>query len=134
MPRQAWAEEWGEGAVVARPMCVLGAGGGWGAKQWPADRFGELGKTLKTKGFDVVVNAARKDDEVALRVVAASGGAVRMVVCNVAGLIALMRRAELEGIRGLRIWRRRWLCRWWGFMGRLVRSEMGPGGRGLSGF
>jgi len=95
LPRQEWAEDWAEKEVVARPMCVLGAGGGWGAKQWPAERFGKLGRELKAKGFDVVVNVPRKDDEVGSKVVEASGGAVRMVVCNVAGLIALMRRADL---------------------------------------
>jgi heptosyltransferase-1 len=95
LPRQERAEEWAEKAVEARPLCVLGAGGGWGAKQWPAERFGQLGRELRAKGFDVMVNAARKDDEVALKVVAASGGAVRLVVCDVAGLIALLRRADL---------------------------------------
>jgi heptosyltransferase-1 len=46
-------------------------------------------------GFDVVVNASREDDEVPLRVVAASEGAARIVVSDVAGLVALMRRADL---------------------------------------
>ena len=46
-------------------------------------------------GFDIVVNAPRKDDVVAAEVVAASQGAARMVVCNVAGLVALMRRTDL---------------------------------------
>jgi heptosyltransferase-1 len=95
LPIQEKAEEWAEKEVKARPLCVLGAGAGWGAKQWPAESFGELGRELLAKGFDVMVNAARKDDEVALKVVAASGGAVRLVVCDVAGLIALLRRADL---------------------------------------
>jgi heptosyltransferase-1 len=41
------------------------------------------------------VNAGKKDDAVANAVIAASGGAAEMAVCNVAGLIALMRRASL---------------------------------------
>ena len=43
----------------------------------------------------MVVNAPRADNEAALAVVAAGGGAARMVVCNVTGLIALLRRADL---------------------------------------
>ena len=96
LPRIEWAENWAEReAVLARPLCVLGAGGGWGAKQWPAARYGELAVRLKRMGFDVVVNAPRKDDTVALAVAEASEGAARMVVCNVAGLVALLRRTDL---------------------------------------
>jgi len=96
LPKIGWAENWAEQeAVLARPMCVLAAGGGWGAKQWPAERYGELAVALKAMGFDVVVNAGRNDDAVASRVVEASGGACRAVVCNVAGLVALLRRADL---------------------------------------
>ena len=46
-------------------------------------------------GFDVVVNAARAEDEIAAKVVEASAGAARMVVCDVAGLVALLRRTDL---------------------------------------
>jgi heptosyltransferase-1 len=96
LPRIGWAEEWAEReAVVARPMCVLGAGGGWGAKLWPAERFGELAGQLRAVGFDVVVNAGRADDEVAMKVVEASAGAARVVVCDVAGLVAMLRRTDL---------------------------------------
>jgi heptosyltransferase-1 len=96
IPRADWAEHWAATeAVVRRPMCLLSVGGGWGAKQWPAERYGALAIELKRMGFDVVVTAPRKDDAVAERVVAASEGAVRMVVCNVAGLISLMSRTDL---------------------------------------
>ncbi len=96
LPVTQWAEAWAEQeAVLSRPMCVLGAGGGWGAKQWPAERYGELAKVVRGMGFDVVVNAVRKEDAVPLRVVEVSEGAARMVVCNVAGLVALMRRADV---------------------------------------
>jgi heptosyltransferase-1 len=96
LPVEPWAEKWAEeDAVLSRPLCVLGAGGGWGAKQWPSERFGELARELRAKGFGVVVNAPQKDDAVAAAVVAASDGAARMVVCNVSGLIALLRRADL---------------------------------------
>ena len=96
LPREEWAESWAaEEAVLARPMCLLGAGGGWGAKHWPAEKFGALAVQLRAMGFDVVVNAVRKDDVVAAEVVAASQGSARVVVCNVTGLVALMRRTDL---------------------------------------
>jgi heptosyltransferase-1 len=96
LPRIEWAENWAEQeAVLSRPLCVLGAGGGWGAKHWPVARYGELAVRLRQMGFDVVVNAPKKDDAVALAVAEASQGAARMVVCNVAGLVALLRRTDL---------------------------------------
>jgi heptosyltransferase-1 len=76
-------------------VCVLAASAGWGAKQWPAERYGVLAKELRAMGFVPLVNAPRKDDAVAAAVVATSGGVAEMVVCNVAGLIALMRRTSL---------------------------------------
>jgi heptosyltransferase-1 len=96
LPRIAWAEEWAaELAAEARPLCVLAAGGGWGAKLWPVAQYGALARRLAERGFRVVVNAPRKDDVPANAVVAASGGAASVVVCNVAGLVALLRRTDL---------------------------------------
>lgn len=46
-------------------------------------------------GFTLMVNAPRKEDEVAAAVIKASGGAAEAVVCNVAGLTALLRRTAL---------------------------------------
>jgi heptosyltransferase I len=95
LPRVSWAEEWAEDLVGARRVCVLTPGGGWGAKHWPVERYGLLAHDLREMGFEVVVNAPRKDDAVANRAVEASGGAARLVVCNVTGLAALMRRVKL---------------------------------------
>jgi heptosyltransferase-1 len=96
LPREESAEKWAaEEAEVVRPVCVLGPGGGWGAKQWPAEKFGELAQALRAKGFDVVVNAARADDAVALQVVDASRGASAVMACDVAMLVAMLRRTDL---------------------------------------
>jgi heptosyltransferase-1 len=96
MPKEIWADNWAEqNAVFTRPMCLLAVSAGWGAKRWPAERFGALAKDLRAMGYDVVVNAPGRDDALANSVVAASDGAARIVVCNVAGLIALMRRTDL---------------------------------------
>ena len=95
LPHEAWADEWAAELVGDRKVCVLAASAGWGAKQWPAERYGALARELRAMGFVPLVNAAKKDDAVAASVVAASGGAAEMAVCNVAGLIALMRRTSL---------------------------------------
>ena len=92
LPHEEWADRWAEEVVGDRRTCLLAAGAGWPAKCWGAAKYGALAIELKAMGFDVVVNASRKEDALAGAVVAASGGAARVVVCNVTGLIALMRR------------------------------------------
>jgi heptosyltransferase-1 len=95
IPRTEWAEEWAAQEVIRRPMAVLAPAAGWRGKQWPAEHFAELAVSLRDRGYDVVVNAPREGDALANEVAQSSGGAARVVVCNVAGLIALMRRADL---------------------------------------
>jgi len=68
---------------------------GWGAKQWPAERYGAVAAELARAGYRVLVNAASTDDAVAQAVVRASGGAATALPCSIAQLIALLRRASL---------------------------------------
>ncbi len=95
LPHERWADEWAAEFGGGQRLCVLAPDAGWGAKRWPAQRFGELAQRLDALGFAVVVNAARSDDSLAAEVVTASGGAASVTVCDVAGMIALMRRAAL---------------------------------------
>jgi heptosyltransferase-1 len=95
LPHAEWADEWAAELVGRRRVCVLAAGAGWGAKRWPAEKFGTLARELQAMGFACVVNAPKKDDAAAAEVIAASGGAAELVVCNVTGLVALMRRTAL---------------------------------------
>jgi len=95
LPHEGWADNWAAELVGDRKVCLLAASAGWGAKQWPAERYGTLARELREMGFVPLVNAAKKHDAVAASVVAAGGGAAEMVVCNVTGLIALMRRTSL---------------------------------------
>lgn len=95
LPRDTSADLWASEFAGGRQICVLAAGGGWGAKRWPAENFGALARELREMGLDVVVNASRKEDALAAKVISASADTARMAVCNVAGLIALMRHAKL---------------------------------------
>ncbi len=91
LPHEEWADNWAE-EVGDRRTCLLTVSAGWRAKCWAVEKYGALAVALKAMGMDVVVNAPRKDDAGAAAVVEASRGAARVVVCNVSGLIALMRR------------------------------------------
>jgi heptosyltransferase I len=68
---------------------------GWGAKQWPAERFGALAHDLQGIGFRVFVNAASRSDGAAAEVLHASGGTAQLLPCTVAQLVSLTRRAAL---------------------------------------
>jgi heptosyltransferase-1 len=95
LPHTKWADDWAAELVGDRKVCVLTPRAGWRAKQWPADKFGLLARELQALGYVCMVNAPRKDDSLAAEVVAHSDGAAEIVVCNVTGLIALIRRASL---------------------------------------
>jgi len=95
LPHEEWADHWAAEVVGDRRTCLLAASAGWPAKCWAVKNYGALAVELRAMGMDVVVNAPRKDDATAAAVVEASGGAARVVVCNVTGLIALVRRMAL---------------------------------------
>jgi heptosyltransferase-1 len=79
----------GERLVMISPTA------GWGAKQWPAERFGQVAAELGRHGWKVVVNAADLNDPVAQEVVRVSEGNATALAGDLSTLIALTRRAEL---------------------------------------
>ena len=74
---------------------VIAPTAGWGAKQWPAERYGAVAAELARAGYRVLVNAASTDDAVAQAVVRASGGSAPALPCSIAQLIPLLRRASV---------------------------------------
>jgi heptosyltransferase-1 len=101
-------------------IALLAPAAGWGAKQWPAEHFGELAARLIADGWNVAVNATGAADSIAAQVarsaarlskpqpaaasrdseVASSGnspqtGQLRVVPCTLAELMELTRRVHL---------------------------------------
>jgi heptosyltransferase-1 len=100
LPVDDAAERWCDEALAnvsppGEPFVLIAPAAGWGAKQWPAMRFGEVAAELGRAGFRTAVNAASFGDAVALRVVEASGDAAKLAPCSVGQMIALVRRAAL---------------------------------------
>jgi heptosyltransferase I len=76
-------------------FAILNPGAGWGAKRWPAERYGQLAKELAKSGLCSLVNYGPGEEELAGAVEAAGEGAARKISCSVSELIALTRRASL---------------------------------------
>ena len=79
----------------SQPVVLLHPGGGWGAKRWPAPRYGALAAALKAQGYAVVVNRAPGEEQLADEVVQVSGGASSAITMNMAELIAMTRRSAM---------------------------------------
>jgi heptosyltransferase I len=76
-------------------FAVLNPGAGWGAKRWPAERYGEVARGLAELGLQAILNYGPGEDELARAAEAASGGAARAMSSSLTELIALTRRARL---------------------------------------
>ncbi len=111
---------------------LIAATAGWGAKQWPAERYGAVAAELGRRGYRTLVNAASEQDPIARSVVVVSGGYAAAAAGDLPLLIALTRRAELviAGIRVRCIWLQRCDGRWWRCLDRPIRHEMGLMERG----
>ncbi len=79
----------------AKDFAILNPGAGWGAKRWPAERFGLVAQELAKDGLCSLVNYGPGEEELAVAVESASNGAARRVSCSVAELITLTRQARL---------------------------------------
>jgi heptosyltransferase I len=76
-------------------FAILNPGAGWGAKRWPAERYGQVATELGKEGIPSLVNYGPGEEDLAAAVENASAGAARRVSCSISELIALTRRARL---------------------------------------
>jgi heptosyltransferase-1 len=74
---------------------LLNPGAGWGAKQWPAERYGYVAKQLAENGFKTLINCGPGEKNLAQAVESNSGGAAEEIACSLTQLIAITRRAAL---------------------------------------
>jgi heptosyltransferase-1 len=95
LPMDAEDERWAVGVVGEERFCLISPSAGWGAKVWPAERYGRVAAELGRAGIGTVVNAVSPGDEEAQRVADASEGFARAVPCSLGQLVALTRRAAV---------------------------------------
>ena len=78
-----------------RDFAILNPGAGWGAKRWPAERYGEVARSLAGLGICPLVNYGPGEEDLFRAVLAASGGRAMPTKGTITDLIALTRRARL---------------------------------------
>lgn len=99
IPIDAEAERWCD-EVLARletgpqGFVLLAPTAGWGAKQWPTERYAELARRLAAAGSRVLINGGSGADRVMLAQLAESCSAT-VVESDIPRLVALTRRARL---------------------------------------
>ncbi len=77
-------------------FAIVNPGAGWGAKQWPAQRYGYVAKRLfEEEGLKSLINFGPGEQELVRAVEGASGGAAEGLACSLTQLIAMTRRAAL---------------------------------------
>ena len=76
-------------------FAILNPGAGWGAKRWPAQRYGSVAKALAKSGLSAIINYGPGEEDLAHETEVASEGAARPMTCSLTELIALTRKAKL---------------------------------------
>ncbi len=74
---------------------ILNPGAGWGAKQWPAERYGMVAQALAQRGIQSLINFGPREESLAQAAANAGDGSARALSFSVGELIALTRRARL---------------------------------------
>jgi len=75
-------------------FAILNPGAGWGAKRWPAERYGRVAKCLAENNLRSIVNYGPGEEGLAKEVASASEGSAIPLSCSISELIALTRRAQ----------------------------------------
>jgi heptosyltransferase-1 len=93
LPRNLSADA--KAAQLQGPFVLLSPGAGWGAKRWPAARYGAVAKNLGEAGFAVVVNCGPGEEPLAQEIARAGGPVVQILALDLAELVAVTRVAAL---------------------------------------
>ena len=76
-------------------FAILNPGAGWGAKRWPAERYGQVASELSKTGVKSILNYGPGEKDLARAAESASKGAATAIKTSISELIALTRRARL---------------------------------------
>lgn len=76
-------------------FAILNPGAGWGAKRWPAERYGRVAKVLARDGVKSILNYGPGEEDLARDAASASEGTAYPMQLSISELIALTRRAKL---------------------------------------
>ena len=74
---------------------ILNPGAGWGAKRWPAERYGQVARALAECGVRSIVNYGPGEEELARETETASCSSALAMQTTISELIALTRHAKL---------------------------------------
>ncbi|MGC9292924.1 MAG: glycosyltransferase family 9 protein [Acidobacteriaceae bacterium] len=91
---EQFCQQWLEERKIGR-FVLMNPGAGWGAKCWPAERYGQVARGLSRMGYATVVNVGPGEEGLAQQVSMASGGDAVPMMGSVGELIACTRRASL---------------------------------------
>src|ERR1700690_3397595 len=80
---------------AGKNIVILTPGAGWGAKQWPPERYGTVAAALAADGLTPLINSAPGEENLAQAAQSASNGKAHLISCTITELIALTRRARL---------------------------------------
>jgi heptosyltransferase-1 len=81
--------------IGVREFVILSPGAGWGAKRWPAERYGRVARALAQEGVQSILNYGPGEEALAHEAEVASENTAKAIRCSITELIALTRRAGL---------------------------------------
>ena len=80
---------------LSKNLAIMNPGAGWGSKQWPAARYGEVARALALVGMFPLINFGPNEHKLAYEVHTASDGLAQPISCSMSELIALTRQAQV---------------------------------------
>ncbi len=98
LPRDPAGETWADREIQRlgiASFAIMNPGAGWGGKQWPAERFGQVAAALATHNIKTLVNVGPGEEALGQAVAAASKSNAFLLNCTIGQLIAITRRARL---------------------------------------
>ena len=97
LPFDPDAERWAREEIDrmhADRVAIINPGAGWGAKQWPVERYSEIARWLTARGITPLINFGPGEDDLAREVLYHAPGS-QLLQASMSRLIAMTRRAAL---------------------------------------